>query len=134
MTDLNQMLAEAQANTTQNETLARQLEAEIKKIPGTAGQLPKRRYGQPVDPAAINNNMTLNGLINVHRPDIAAFLGISNGLAQQREGEAEARKLQAERMKMQTEQLRQNNQAAKLHRERAAMAGINPITNRRMGQ
>lgn len=134
MTDLNQMLAEAQANTTQNETLARQLEAEIKKIPGTAGQLPKRRYGQPVDSAAIRSNMTLNGLINVHRPDIAAFLGISNGLAQQRAEEAEARKLQAERMKMQTEQLRQHNQAAKLHRERAVSAGINPLTNRRFGQ
>ena len=134
MTDLNQMLAEAQANTTQNETLARQLEAEIKKIPGAAGHLPKRRYGQPVDPAAISNNMTLNGLINVHRPDIAAFLGIANGLAQSRQEEAEARKLQVERMKMQTEQLRQNNQSAQLQRERAALAGINLTTGRRIGQ
>ena len=134
MTDLNQMLAAAQANTTHNETLARQLEAEIKKIPGVSGGLPKRQYGQPVDSAAINNNMTLSGLINVHRPDIAAYLGIANGLAQQREEEAEARKLQAERMKMQTEQLRQKNQAAQLHRDRAAMAGINPLTNRRIGQ
>lgn len=134
MTDLNDMLAEAQANTTQTETLARQLEAEIKKIPGIAGHLPKRRYGQPVDAAAINNNMTLNGLINVHRPDIAAFLGISNGLAQHREEEAEARKLQMERMKMQTQQLRQQNQNAQMQRERASLAGINPLTNRRFGQ
>lgn len=134
MTDLNKMLAEAQANTTQTESLARQLEAELKQIPGAAAHLPKRRYGQPVDAAAIANNITLSGLVNVHRPDIAAYLGIANGYAQQRAEEEEARKLQMERMKLQTQQLRQQNEHAQFTRERAALAGINPLTNRRIGQ
>ena len=48
MDDLNKMLAEAEANAAHAETLARQLEAEIKKIPGAAASLPKRQYGTPV--------------------------------------------------------------------------------------
>ena len=134
MDDLNKMLAEAEANATHAETLARQLEAEIKKIPGAAASLPKRQYGTPVSADAIARNLTLNGLINRYRPDIAAYLGIADGSDQRRQEEAAARALQAEAMRMKTEALREQNQAARAHVERAFAAGINPLTNRRMGQ
>ena len=134
MDDLNKMLAEAEANTTQAETLARQLEAEIKKIPGAAASLPKRQYGTHVSADAIARNLTLNGLINRYRPDIAAYLGIADGPDQRRQEAAAARALQAEAMRMKTESLREKNQAARAHVERAFAAGINPLTNRRVGQ
>lgn len=131
MMDLDAQIEKAHRGAEEAEATARQLEERICRIPGAARCLPRRQYGAPVDPAAIRQNLTLAGLIARHDAPLAAFLGVATG-AHLREAEAAAaRAAAADRMREATEATRARNHAAAMHRERAALAGINPVTGRR---
>ena len=61
--------------------------------------------------------MSVKALINRHRPDIPAYLGLQDGSDVRQEEEREAQKLRAEALKMQTERLAAQNQQARQDRE-----------------
>ena len=117
MTDIQTKFKEAQASITSVETEARAIESELNAIPGVKGRLPNRQYGTAVNTAALAQNMTVKALINRHRPDIAAYLGLQDGSDVRQEEEREAQKLRAEALKMQTERLAAQNQQARQDRE-----------------
>jgi len=75
----------------------------------------------------------LSSLINRSDPKLAAYLGIQNGQAQAQAAAAEARKAASERMAAATAELQQKNQQAAAIRQQAGIAGINPLTGRRLG-
>ena len=134
MTDLDAMIDASHRQVEEVENTARSLEARICRIPGADRHLPLRQYGTPVNPADIKKNLTLRSLISKNDPSLAAYLGLQDGSQRRREEEEQARILQAQALQMQTDRLRQINAASAQHRERAAIAGIHPITRRRMGQ
>ena len=117
MTDIQTKFKEAQASITSVETEARAIESELNAIPGVKGRLPNRQYGTALNTAALAQNITVTALINRHRPDIAAYLGLQDGVNVRREEEREAQKLRAEALRMQTEQLAARNAAARQQRE-----------------
>ena len=117
MTDIQSKFKEAQASITSVETEARAIESELNAIPGVKGRLPNRQYGTAVNTAVLAQNMTVKALINRHRPDIAAYLGLQDGSDVRQEEEHEAQKLRAEALKMQTERLAAQNQQARQDRE-----------------
>ena len=117
MTDIQSKFKEAQASITSVETEARAIESELNTIPGVKGRLPNRQYGTAVNTAALAQNMTVKALINRHRPEIAAYLGLQDGVNVRRGEEREAQKLRAEALRMQTEALRAKNQAAAQERQ-----------------
>ena len=95
MTDIQSKFKEAQASITSVETEARAIESELNAIPGVKGRLPNRQYGTALNTAALAQNMTVTALINRHRPDIAAYLGLQDGVNIRREEEREARAMAA---------------------------------------
>ena len=117
MTDIQSKFKEAQASITSVETEARAIESELNTIPGVKGRLPNRQYGTAVNTAALAKNITVTALINRHRPDIAAYLGLQDGVNVRQEEERETQKLRAETMRMKTEQLAARNAAARQQRE-----------------
>ena len=117
MTDIQSKFKEAQASITSVETEARAIESELNAIPGVKGRLPNRQYGTAVNTAVLAQNMTVKALINRHRPDIAAYLGLQDGSDVRQQEEREAQKLRAEALKMQTERLAAQNQQARQDRE-----------------
>lgn len=117
MTDIQTKFKEAQASITSIETEAQAIESKLNAIPGVKGRLPNRQYGTAVNTAALAQNMTVKALINRHRPEIAAYLGLQDGGNDRREEEREAQKLRAEALRMQTEALRAKNQAAAQERQ-----------------
>ena len=117
MIDIQTKFKEAQASITSVETEARAIESELNAIPGVKGRLPNRQYGTALNTADLAKNITVTALINRHRPDIAAYLGLQDGVNVRREEEREAQKLRAEALRMQTEQLAARNAAARQQRE-----------------
>ena len=117
MMDIQSKFKEAQASITSVEAKARAIESELNAIPGVKGRLPNRQYGTAVNTAVLAQNMTVKALINRHRPDIAAYLGLQDGSDVRQQEEREAQKLQAEALKMQTERLAARNQQARQDRE-----------------
>ena len=117
MKDIQTKFKEAQARITSVEIEARVIESELNAIPGVKGRLPKRQYGTALNTAALAQNITVTALINRHRPDIAAYLGLQDGGNVRREEEREAQKLRAETLRMKTEQLAARNAAAREQRE-----------------
>lgn len=133
MPDLHEQITEAHTAVEQAEQQARQLEARMRRIPGLERFLPRRQFGQPVNIAALKRNLTAVSLLN-QDPELASFLGVQSG-QYVREAEAKAaRAMQAEAMAMRTARLREANQQRQLQRERASLAGVNPLTGRRIGQ
>ena len=118
--------AHAEAERIENEAL--QIEARIVKAGGIP---PHRQYGKPFSADSVRQNLTLTGLINAKDPALASFLGVQTGAYLREQAEREDRQAVAARMQELTEQARQRNQAAQLLRERAAAAGIDPLTGRR---
>ena len=112
---------------------AAQIECRICQIAGADRLLPRRQYGKPVSAASINANLTLSAIINRADAPLAAYLGIQNGQAQAAATAAEARKAASERMAAATAALQQKNQQAAAIRQQAGIAGINPLTGRRLG-
>ena len=56
---------------------AKEIETLINSFEGTAGLLPKRQYGTPVDPTKFG--LTLNSIIERNHKEFAAHLRISTG-------------------------------------------------------
>ena len=130
MTDIQTKFKEAQASITSVETEARSIESELNAIPGVKGRLPNRQYGTALNTAALAQNITVTALINRHRPDIAAYLGLQDGVNVRREEEREARAMAAKALQMRTERLREANERAAKTREQQFISGINPMTGR----
>ena len=117
MFDLNQEVAKAHQSVTETENVARQIEGRIRQIDGAGRLLPARKYGKPIDTAAIANGLTLRSLIAKKDPELASYLGIGSDLAIREEEEREARRLRAQALGMETEKLRQQNEEARRNRE-----------------
>ena len=130
MKDIQTKFKEAQARITSVETEARAIESELNAIPGVKGRLPNRQYGTALNTAALAQNITVTALINRHRPDIAAYLGLQDGVNVRREEEREARAMAAKALQMRTERLREANERAAKTREQQFISGINPMTGR----
>ena len=130
MKDIQTKFKEAQARITSVETEARAIESELNAIPGVKGRLPNRQYGTALNTAALAQNITVTALINRHRPDIAAYLGLQDGVNVRREEEREARAMAAKALQMRTERLREANERAAKTREQQFISGINPMTRR----
>ena len=130
MKDIQTKFKEAQASITSVETEARSIESELNAIPGVKGRLPNRQYGTALNTAALAQNITVTALINRHRPDIAAYLGLQDGVNVRREEEREARAMAAKALQMRTERLREANERAAKTREQQLISGINPMTGR----
>ena len=128
MKDILTKFKEAQASITSVETEARAIESELNAIPGVKGRLPNRQYGTALNTAALAQNITVTALINRHRPDIAAYLGLQDGVNVRREEECEARAMAAKALQMRTERLREANERAAKTREQQFISGINPMT------
>lgn len=134
MMDLDCAVTQAHQAAEQAEDQARQIEARIAQIPGAARLLPRRRYGSPVDSAAIQKNLTLSSLLAKNDPQLAAYLGCANGSHRTAEAERQARLEAADRMAQRTAQLRDRNQAARQQREADLRRGVVPFSGgRRMG-
>ena len=131
MTDLDSQIADAHRLAEEAEAQARLIEARICKIPGADRMLPQRRYGAPVDNAAIARNLTLRGLIGRKDPQLAAFLGIPHGPSAAEEQARQDREAAIQRMKQKTIDLAIQNQDARRHLERSQLAGVSPLTGRR---
>lgn len=133
MPDLHEQITEAHRAVERTEREARMLEARMRRIAGLERLLPARQFGQPVDIAALKRNLTAVSLLQ-RDPELASFLGVQTGqFAREAEAKA-ARAMQAEAMAMRTARLREQNTAAQQQRERFAIAGIDPLTRRRVGQ
>ena len=94
------------------------------------GRLPNRQYGTALNTAALAQNITVTALINRHRPDIAAYLGLQDGINVRREEEREARAMAAKALQIRTERLKEANDRAAKVRQQQFISGINPITGR----
>ena len=127
MATLEQRIEAAATDIEAVELEAAQIECRICQIAGADRLLPQRQYGKPVSAASINANLTLSALINRADAPLAAYLGIQNGQAQAQAAAAEARMAAA------TAELQQKNQQAAAIRQQAGIAGINPLTGRRLG-
>jgi len=125
---IDQQIDAAHAEAERIEGEALQIEARIVKAGGIP---PHRQYGKPLSADAVRQNMTLTGLLNARDPALASFLGVQTGAYLREQAEREERQAVTARMEELTEQARQRNQAAQLLRERAAAAGVDPLTGRR---
>ena len=104
-------------SASQVETMSRQLEARIAKIPGAQRHMPARQYGQPVDMAKIRSNLTLTSLIAQDSAELAHYCGIDPGIRHRIDEQKEARAMAAQSLQMRTEGLRAKNQAAAAERQ-----------------
>ena len=94
---------------------AREIETLIKSFEGTAGLLPKRQYGTPVDPTKFG--LTLKSIIERNHKELAAYLKISTGYWERKAKEDAAYQEMTERMIEKTELLRQQNQEERARRQ-----------------
>ena len=131
MTDLDSQIADAHRQAEETEAQARLIEARICKIAGADRMLPQRRYGAPVDAAAIGRSLTLRGLIGRHDPALAAFLGVPHGPSAAEEQARQDREASIQRMRQATIDTALRNHETRRHLERSQLAGLNPHTGRR---
>ena len=94
---------------------AREIETLIKSFKGSAGLLPKRQYGTPVDPTKFG--LTLKSIIERNHKELAAHLRISTGYWERKAKEQDAYDQMVASMVEKTEALRQRNLEEKAKRE-----------------
>ena len=94
---------------------AREIETLIKSFEGSAGLLPTRQYGTPVDPSKFG--LTLKSIIERNHKELAAYLKISTGYWERKAKEQDAYDQMVESMVAKTEALRQRNLEEKAKRE-----------------
>ena len=94
---------------------AREIETLIKSFEGTAGLLPKRQYGTPVDPTKFG--LTLKSIIERNHKELAAYLKISTGYWERKLKEKDEYDQMVASMVEKTEALRQRNLEEKAKRE-----------------
>ena len=107
---IDEAITASYQSASQVETMARQLEARIARIPNAKSHLPHRNSGQPVDLRKIRSNLTLTSLIAQDSAKRAHFCGIDTGIRHRIDEEKEARVMAAQSLQMRTEALRQQNQ------------------------
>ena len=94
---------------------AREIETLINSFEGTAGLLPKRQYGTPVDPTKFG--LTLKSIIERNHKELAAYLKISTGYWERKLKEKDEYDQMVASMVEKTEALRQRNLEEKAKRE-----------------
>ena len=109
---IDEAITASYQSASQVETMARQLEARIAKIPTAKRHLPHRNYGQPVDLGKIRSNLTLTSLIAQDSAELAHYCGIDPAIRHRIDEQKEAKAMAAQSLQMRTEALRANNQAA----------------------
>ena len=114
---IDEAITASYQSASQVETMARQLEARIAKIPNAKRHLPHRNYGQPVDLGKIRSNLTLTSLIAQDSAELAHYCGIDPGIRHRIDEEKEARVLAAQSLQMRTKALRSKNEAARQERQ-----------------
>ncbi len=107
---IDEAITASYQSASQVETMARQLEARIAKIPNAKRHIPARQYGQPVDMAKIRSNLTLTSLIAQDSAELAHYCGIDPAIRHRIDEEKEVRAMAAQALQMRTEALRQQNQ------------------------
>ena len=117
MMDLDQAIDQSYREASDAEASARRLEARIEQIPGAKGLLPSRKYGNPVNFKAIQENLTLATLISRSDAALAHYCGLDASVKHRIDEQREAQKMQAEALRMQTEKLAARNQQARQDRE-----------------
>jgi len=114
----------------------------MKAIPGLTTLVDKmpRRFGQAPNPYAANSrNLTVTGVLEKADPALAQWLAQQAGTSisapdYAAKAQAEAKAAEIERMRQATERAKADNQLMRRALDRAALAGINSLTGRRMGQ
>ena len=94
---------------------AREIETLINSFEGSAGLLPKRQYGTPVDPTKFG--LTLKSIIERNHKELAAHLRISTGYWERKLKEKDEYDQKVASMVEKTEALRQRNLEEKAKRE-----------------
>ena len=94
---------------------AREIETLINSFEGSAGLLPKRQYGTPVDPSKFG--LTLKSIIERNHKELAAYLKISTGYWERKLKEKDEYDQMVASMVEKTEALRQRNLEEKAKRE-----------------
>jgi len=123
------------------EDRAVQVMQRMRAIPGLTTLVDKlpRRFGEPPNPwAEGTKNLTVQGLLERNDPALAQWLAKEAGSSvslpdYQRQAAAQARAEAAERMRQPTEQMAAERVYHQEQRDRAAAAGVNPLTGRRFG-
>ena len=105
---------------------AREIETLINSFDGTAGLLPKRPYGQPVDPSKFG--LTLKSIIERNHKELAAYLKISTGYWERKAKEQDAYAQMVQSMQEKTEALRLRNEEDKKKREWRMVRNLDPST------
>ena len=117
---------------------ARAIVSRMAKIEGMERFLAsgRREHGQVPNPYRGAGNLTAIGLLERNDPALASYLAAAVGRGvtppdYARLAAEEERKQQVERMQAATAELANANANARLQRERADLAGVNPITGHR---
>ena len=105
---------------------AREIETLINSFDGTAGILPKRPYGQPVDSTKFG--LTLKSIIERNHKELAAYLKISTGYWERKVKEQDAYAQMVQSMQEKTEALRLRNEEDKKKREWRMVRNLDPST------
>ena len=105
---------------------AREIETLINSFDGTAGLLPKRSYGQPVDPTKFG--LTLKSIIERNHKKLSAYLKISTGYWERKAKEQDAYAQMVQSMQEKTEALRLRNEEDKKKREWRMVRNLDPST------
>lgn len=142
MTDFDSEIDQQHAVAQAAEDRAVAVIERMRRIPGLTTLVDRmpRRFGQPPNPyAAGSRNLTAVGLLERNDRPLAQHLATLAGTSisapdYAAKAEAEARAASAERMRKETERLAAENELRRRARDRAAMAGVSMITNRRLGQ
>jgi hypothetical protein len=113
MMDLDQAIDQSYREASDAEASARRLEARIEQIPGAKGLLPSRKYGNPVNFKAIQENLTLATLISRSDAALAHYCGLDASVKHRIDEQREAQKMRAEALRMETEKLAGRNQQAR---------------------
>ena len=117
MMDLDQAIDQSYREASDAEASARRLEARIEQISGAKGLLPSRKYGNPVNFKAIQENLTLATLISRSDAALAHYCGLDASVKHRIDEQREAKKMRAEALRMETEKLAARNQQARQDRE-----------------
>ncbi len=105
---------------------AREIETLIKSFEGTAGLLPERQYGTPVDPSKFG--LTLKSIIERNHKELAAYLKISTGYWERKAKEQDQYDQMVQSMLEKTEVLKQRNLEERAKREYRMTRGLDPST------
>ncbi|MCP9776211.1 hypothetical protein [Cyanobium sp. WAJ14-Wanaka] len=114
----------------------------MKAIPGLTTLVDRmpRKFGQAPNPYAAGcRNLTVAGVLEKSDPALAQYLATQAGTSinapdYAAKAQAEAQAAAVERMRKETERLAAENELRRRARERAAMAGVQLLTGRWLGQ